>query len=48
MTRRTLDPARTICDAVPSRRHDDSEAFMGAPAISLAGQRERIVGRSAR
>ena len=48
MTRRTLDPARTVCDAVPFKRHDDSEGFMGAPGISLAGLRERIVGRSAR
>lgn len=48
MTRRTLDPARTGADAVPFKRHDDSEGFMGAPGISLAGQREWIVGRSAR
>ena len=48
MTRRTLDPARTVSDAVPFKRHDDSEGFMGAPGVSLAGLRERIVGRSAR
>jgi hypothetical protein len=48
VTRRPLDPARTICDAARFKRHDDSEGFMGAPGISLAGQRERIVGRSAR
>jgi hypothetical protein len=48
VTRRTLDPARTICDAVPLKRHDDGEGFTGGPGISLAGQRKRIVGRSAR
>ena len=48
MPRRTLDPARRVSDAVPFKRHDDSEGFMGAPGVSLAGLRERIVGRSAR
>jgi hypothetical protein len=45
---RSLDPARRVCDAVPFKRHHDSEGFMGAPGISLTGLRERIVGGSAR
>jgi hypothetical protein len=48
VTRRTLDPAGTIHDAVPSKRRDGSEDFGGAAGIPLAGLRERIRGGTAR